>query len=104
MATPRAVAKRSGSSRGKWFFTGALQIHETIPLELPDPFTWLCEVGHACPTEGSKPGSVTAPPIDRDRDKSALTAPVSGARVVVNLLVWSAFNSIIGRVSLEDAP
>src|SRR5271165_3095584 len=53
MATPRAVPKRSGSSRGKWFFTGVLQIHETIPLQIFDPFTELFEVGHTVSAHGS---------------------------------------------------
>src|SRR6266568_6265407 len=46
MATPRAVPKRSGSSSAKWFFTGVLPIHETIPLQILEPFTKLCDVGH----------------------------------------------------------
>src|ERR1044071_2578593 len=53
MATPRAAPKRSGSSRGKWFFTGVLPIHETIPLQISDPFTALDEVGHTVSTRGS---------------------------------------------------
>jgi hypothetical protein len=54
MATPRAVPKRSGSSRGKWFFTGVLQIQETIPLQILDPFAELFEVGHTLSAHGSK--------------------------------------------------
>src|SRR3954453_486648 len=46
MATPRAAAKRSGSSNGKWLFTGMDQVHATIPLEILEPVTALCEVGH----------------------------------------------------------
>src|SRR6476661_3313823 len=57
MATPRAVPKRSGSSRGKWFFTGALQMHETIPLQILDPFTELFEVGHTSPPTVQMPRS-----------------------------------------------
>src|SRR6185369_1295622 len=39
MATPTAAAKRSGSSRGKWFFTGVLPIHERSPCRygIPSP-------------------------------------------------------------------
>src|SRR6266853_2578187 len=57
MATPRAVPKRSGSSRGKWFFTGALQMHETIPLQILNPFTELFEVGHTSPPTVQMPRS-----------------------------------------------
>src|SRR3954470_14267183 len=46
MATPRAAAKRSGSSRDKWLFTGMDQIHATIPLEILKPLTGLFELGH----------------------------------------------------------
>src|SRR5581483_2808669 len=53
MATPRAVAKRSGSSNGKWFFTGVLQIRETIPLQILDPFVRLFEVRHTRPAAWS---------------------------------------------------
>src|SRR5215510_3449323 len=53
MATPRAVPKRSGSSRGKWFFMGVLPIQETIPLQILDPFAELCEVGHTFTAHGS---------------------------------------------------
>src|SRR5262245_51607534 len=53
MATPRAAPKRSGSSRGKWFFTGVLPIHETIPLQILDPFRALDVVGHTVSTRRS---------------------------------------------------
>src|ERR1700740_685321 len=51
MATPRAAAKRSGSSRGKWFFMGIRRIHETKSsqiqsLQILKPFTEFFEVGH----------------------------------------------------------
>jgi hypothetical protein len=46
MATPRAAAKRSGSSNGKWLFTGMDQIHATIPLEILKRVKAFCEVGH----------------------------------------------------------
>src|SRR6266850_6554034 len=66
MATPRAVPKRSGSSRGKWFFTGALQMHETIPLQILDPFTELFEVGHTSPpTRSRRPQFICAPSLLR---------------------------------------
>ena len=48
------MAKRSGSSNAKWFFTGVLPIHETIPLQILDPLTELCDVGHAVSADGSK--------------------------------------------------
>src|SRR5882757_2991425 len=54
MATPRAVPKRSGSSSANWFFTGVLPIHETIPLQILEPFTELCDVGHTFSAHGSK--------------------------------------------------
>src|SRR3954471_21863636 len=53
MATPRGAPKRSGSSRGKWFFTGVLPIHETIPLQILDRFNGLFEVGPTVSTRGS---------------------------------------------------
>lgn len=28
-------------------------MHETVPLQILDPFTGLCEVGHACYADGS---------------------------------------------------
>jgi hypothetical protein len=31
-----------------------LPIHETIPLQILDPFTGLCEVGHTSSAHGSK--------------------------------------------------
>lgn len=46
MATPRAAPKRSGSSNGKWLFTGMDQIHATIPSEIAKPVAALCEMGH----------------------------------------------------------
>jgi hypothetical protein len=46
MATPRAAAKRSGSSNGKWLFTGMDQVHATIPLEISEVVKALCEVRH----------------------------------------------------------
>jgi hypothetical protein len=53
MATPRAAPKRSGSSKGKWFFMGVLHVHETVPLQVFYPFTELYDLGHASSAEGS---------------------------------------------------
>src|SRR5260221_11153675 len=53
MATPRAVPKRSGSSRGKWFFTGITQIHETIPWWILGPFNNVFDVRHTSLSRGS---------------------------------------------------
>lgn len=59
IATPNAAAKRSGSSNGKWLFTGMDQVHATIPPEILKPVTGLCEVGHTRPVVVERSGSLS---------------------------------------------